>query len=72
MCELVLCKQVVSAQVDEARCNDRGPLQGMDEALIYNYEPHFTGRVRHRGEEADFEQCYFLPPYAVDTVYALS
>lgn len=54
-----VCTQI---QVDEARCNDRGPRTGMDEALIYSYTAHYTGRVRRAGEEKDFEQCYFLPP----------
>lgn len=56
---------MASFLVSEARRNCHGPEDDrqLDSLLIYNYPPNFTGEVRHRGEETDFDQCYFFPEH---------
>ena len=52
--------------VGEARKNSRQPAnqEEVDDMMIYNYPPTFTGRHRFPGEETDFEQSYIFGPGA--------
>ena len=48
--------------VGEARKNGRQPAnqEEVDNMMIYNYPPTYTGRHRFPGEETDFEQSYIF------------
>ena len=48
--------------VGEARKNGRQPANQaeVDDMMIYNYPPTFTGRHHFPGEETDFEQSYIF------------
>lgn len=48
--------------VGEARKNGRQPAnqEEVDDMMIYNYAPAFTGRHHFPGEETDFEQSYIF------------
>ena len=48
--------------VGEARKNGRQPAnqEEVDDMMIYNYPPAFTGRHHFPGEETDFEQSYIF------------
>lgn len=61
---IAVTEAVANFIVDEARNSLHAPNndEEEDELLIYNFQPHFTGKHSYSGEEVDFDQSYFFAP----------